>query len=166
VVEEGHAAANHSWDHPSFPLLTARARRLQIEWCQEALPAGAVRLFRPPWGHQTLGSRLDALRLGFPVVAWSVMAEDWLADDAATLADRVAARLRPGSIVVLHDALWATDAEAHRDREPTLGAVARLLDRFAGRYRFVTVPELLALGRPRYWPWFKPADLDWLRRQL
>lgn len=166
VVREGHSAANHSWDHPSFPLLKGRWRRRQLRWCQEALPPGAARLFRPPWGHQSLGSRLDAARLGFRVVTWDVVAEDWGDDDARTLAVRMEAGIRPGSIVVLHDALYATDDEANRDRGPAIEAVALLLERLGSRYRFVTVPELLRLGRPRYWHWYRRSDLDWLHRQL
>lgn len=166
VAREGHAAANHSWDHPSFPLLKARWRRRQLRWCQEALPPGSARLFRPPWGHQSLGSRLDAARLGFRVVTWDVTAEDWGGDDPRTLAARMEAGIRPGSIVVLHDALYATNDEAHRDRGPAIEAVALLLEHLGSRYRFVTVPELLRLGRPRYWHWYRRPDLDWLHRQV
>jgi len=166
IAAEGHALGNHTWDHQSMPLLSRRGRRTQLRWCQEELPTGAPRLFRPPWGHQSLASRLDAARLGFRVIAWDVMAEDWRGDDATTLTERMVQKIRPGSIVVLHDALYATDAEEHRDREPVIEAVARLLDRLGDRYRFVTVPELMTLGRPRYWHWYKRSNLDWLRRQI
>ncbi len=166
VAREGHAIGNHTWGHVSMPLLKSHWRRLQLRWCQEALPPGACRLFRPPWGHQSPGSYLDARRLGFRVVAWDVMAEDWRGDDADTLLDRMRSRIRPGSVVVLHDALYDTDAEAHRDREPVIEAVARLLEELGSRYRFVTVPELLALGRARSWHWYKRSNLDWLHRQL
>jgi peptidoglycan/xylan/chitin deacetylase (PgdA/CDA1 family) len=166
VAREGHAAANHSWDHTSFPLLRGSWRRRQLRWCQEALPPGSPRLFRPPWGHQSPGSRLDAARLGFRVVTWDVVAEDWRGDDAQTLLDRMEAGIRPGSIVVLHDALYATDDAAHRDREPVIEAVALLLERLGGRFRFVTVPELLRLGRPRRWHWYRRSDLEWLHKQV
>lgn len=166
ALAEGHAVANHSWDHPSMPLLTRRAQRLQIEWCRKVLPAGASRLFRPPWGHQDLRARWTARRCGHDVVAWSVMAEDWSDDDAETLLGRIRPGLGPGSIVLFHDALFRTDAPGHRDRRPTVEAVRRLLAEEAGRTRFVTVPELLTLGRARRWHWYKPADLDWLERQI
>ncbi|MBZ0115329.1 MAG: polysaccharide deacetylase family protein [Thermoanaerobaculia bacterium] len=166
AVEEGHIVANHSWDHSSFPLLSSGWRRRQLAWCQDALPPGSPRLFRPPWGHQTWSSRLDAARAGFDVVAWSVMAEDWLDDPSEKLVARVEAGLRPGAIALLHDALYRTDAEAYRDRRPTLSAVEALLKRHSETYRFVTIPELLASGRVRRWPWRIPSDLDWLRRQI
>lgn len=166
AAEEGHALGNHSWDHPSFPLLTGRAQRLQMRWCEEVLPPQEMKLFRPPWGHQSLRSRLNAAFLGYRVVAWSAMAEDWGRDPAEDLVRRVEERLRPGAIVLFHDAVFRTDAPEHRDRTPTLEAVETLLERYRDRYRFVTVPDLLRLGSPRRWHWYKPSDLDWLHRQI
>lgn len=168
VLDEGHVVGNHSWDHPSFPLLSRRGRTLQIRWCDEVLPAppaGAPKLFRPPWGHQDLGTRLLARRLGYEVIAWNAMGEDWRLDPPEDVVARIETRLAPGSIVLLHDRLYKTDAPAHRDRSGTLEAVRLLLERQKG-YRFVTVPELLTLGRPMRWHWYKRPDLDWLHEQI
>ena len=166
AAREGHAVANHSWDHPSFPLLTSAERRRQIARCAAALAPHGERLFRPPWGHQSLASRWDAARCGHAVVAWSAMAEDWLDDPAEVLSARVRPHLVPGAIVLLHDALYRTIAERFRDRAPMLAAVESLLREFAGRLRFVTVPELLRAGRARKWHWYKPADRAWLAQQI
>lgn len=166
AVAEGHAVANHGWDHPSFPLLKARARRLQVRWTEAALPAGSAHLFRPPWGHQTLASRLTLWHLGLPVVAWSVMAEDWADDPAPLLVERLRAGFHPGAIALLHDALYETDDARYRDRSATVEALATVLAEDSSRLRFVTVPELVRLGRPRYWHWYKPTDLEWLHRQI
>jgi peptidoglycan/xylan/chitin deacetylase (PgdA/CDA1 family) len=166
AAEAGHAIGNHTWDHPSLPLLRAPARRLQIRWCARALAPWETKLFRPPWGHQSLGSRRDAVRLGYRVVTWSLMAEDWLDDPAERLAERVRARLHPGAIVLFHDALYRTIDERYRDRSATVAAVELLLRELSGRYRFLTVPELLARGRPARWHWYKRPDLDWLERQV
>jgi peptidoglycan/xylan/chitin deacetylase (PgdA/CDA1 family) len=149
----GHALANHSWDHPSFRQIRGSYRRAQIRWCGEALaPHGGTRLFRPPFGEQSLASRLDALRCGHRVVCWDVVAEDWRDDPADVLVARVMRRLRRGSIVLFHDTLYKADAERYRDRAPMQEALEILLDRLAGSFRFVTVPELLRLGRPVRWP--------------
>lgn len=164
VAAEGHVIANHTWDHPSLPMLRGRYRRMQIRWCREALAPHGVKLFRPPYGHQTLASQLDALLLGYRVVAWSAIAEDYLGDDAATLVSRVERRLGPGSIVLFHDRLYTTVEESFSDRGPTLEAVDQLLSRWRDRLRFVTVPELLAAGRPRKWHWYQRPNLEWLHR--
>lgn len=164
VAAGGHAIGNHSWDHPSFRLVRGRFRRAQIRWCRDALGRHEAPLFRPPYGHQSPASQLDAHLLGYRTVAWSAMAEDWQDDPAEVLVERVEAALAPGAIALFHDGLWTALEDAHRDRRPTLEAVRILLERHAGSWRFVTVPELLALGRPRKEHWYKRADLDWLRR--
>ena len=164
VAAGGHAIGNHSWDHPSFRLVRGRYRRAQIRWCREALGEHDAGLFRPPYGHQSVASQVETRLLGYRTVAWSVMAEDWLDDPPEKLVERVEDGLAPGAIVLFHDVLWTAIEERHRDRGPTLAAVERLLERHAGSWRFVTVPELLALGRPRREHWYKRADLDWLRR--
>lgn len=163
VAAAGHAIGNHSWDHPSFRRVGRAERRRQIERTRQALAPWGGELFRPPYGHQSVASQLDAVRLGYRVVAWSAMAEDWSDDPPEVLLERVAGQLAPGGIVLFHDALWTAENEAHRDRTAMLTALAGLLDRHAG-WDFVTVPELLARGRARKWHWYKRADLDWLER--
>jgi peptidoglycan/xylan/chitin deacetylase (PgdA/CDA1 family) len=164
AVAAGHAVANHSWDHPSFRQIQSPYRRAQIGWCSEVLaPLGGVRLFRPPFGEQSLASRFDALRSGHRVVAWDVVAEDWRDDSADVLVQRVMRRLRRGSIVLFHDTLYTTEDERYRDRAPMLQALETLLARLAGDFRFVTVPELLRLGRPVRWPVFHRLPLGFHR---
>lgn len=162
VARGEHAIGNHSWDHSSFPLLRGRWRRTQIRWCQEALEPYGLPLFRPPFGHQSLASQLDAVRLGYRVVAWQVNAEDWRDDPAEIVAERVRRRLRNGSIVLFHDGLYRWEQERFRDRGPTLRALEILLTELRGRYRFVTVPQLLRMGAPRKWHWYHAPNLDYL----
>lgn len=164
VAEGGHAIGNHTWDHSSMPLLAGRYRRKQIEWCSEALAPYGSRLFRPPYGEQSLGSRVDALRSGHQVICWDVIAEDWRDDSPEILVKRVYRRLRKGSIVLFHDTLYSTIEESWRDRAPMRAAVEQLLVDLKDRYRFVTVPELLRLGRPFRWHWYQPARLEWLKQ--
>lgn len=165
MVDEGHAVGNHSWDHPSLPLLTRRGRKLQMAWCDEQIPDQETRLFRAPWGHQNLAVRWLAARRGYRVVTWNVMAEDWAGDPPEVLVERVEAGLAPGAVVLFHDALYETHGREYRPRDATIEAVRRLLERHDD-YRFVTVPELLRLGRPRRWHWYKRSDLGWLKKQV
>lgn len=167
VAEEGHAIGNHSWDHPSFPLVCGRERRRQIRACERALAPYGSRLFRPPYGHQSLASWLDARRLGFDIVTWSVVAEDWRYRDASSMADALVKALHPGCVVGLHDGLFDASDVRCFDREPMLRAVAMLLGVLQGRFRFLTIPELLRHGRPERQLWFRRGDpqlLNQLRR--
>jgi peptidoglycan/xylan/chitin deacetylase (PgdA/CDA1 family) len=165
ILAGRHAVANHSWDHPSFRQIQGGFRRAQIRWCAETLAAQApTRLFRPPYGEQGIGARLDAARCGHAVVAWDVVAEDWRDDPAEILVQRVMRRLRRGSIVLFHDTLYSTTDDGFRDRAPMRQALELLLSRLSPQHRFVTVPELLRLGRPVRWPVFHRLPRDFHRQ--
>jgi len=98
-------------------------------------------------------------------VTFDVVAEDWRDDPAAALVSRVMRRLRRGSIVVFHDTLYTATDPRYRDRGPLLAALDELLGRLAGDFRFITVPELLLLGRPVLWHHYHRLP-DSYRRQL
>ena len=74
VADGGHVIGNHSWDHPSFPLITGRERRAQIQAREKAIAPYGQRLFRPPYGDQSLLSCLEAMWLGYQVIMYSVTA--------------------------------------------------------------------------------------------
>ena len=155
VVRGGHAIGNHSWDHPSFPLLGTAERRAQITRCARALGAAGSRLFRPPFGQQNFASRIDAWRLGYQVVTWNVVGWDWLRRGAERMARELVEQIRPGSIVLLHDTLadGGYSDGAYAPRDEMLTAVSTVIGTLAGTMEFVTVPELLARGRPQRQPW-------------
>jgi peptidoglycan/xylan/chitin deacetylase (PgdA/CDA1 family) len=162
VAQAGHAIGNHSWDHPSFPLIAGRERREQLRAAARALAPHGRRLFRPPYGHQDTASRLDALRLGYEVVTWTVAVVDWEAKSADWMAERMVSQVRPGAILLLHDALFDALDQRDVDRAPMLAALESALTRLAGRYRFVTLPELLRHGRPHREVWQRSAPAEWL----
>lgn len=166
VVADGHAVGNHSWDHPSFPLISAPERRRQIRRCASVIdPHGGLRLFRPPYGHQSFCSRLDALWFGYTVVMWDVVVGDWLDHDASWIADRLLENIRPGSIVCLHDRVYGNVSDAPLfDRGPMIDAVTMVLEQLNGRMKFVTVPELLKHGQPNLRLHYEPPPQDLIAR--
>ncbi len=164
VAQAGHAIGNHSWDHPSFPLITGQERLSQIRRCAQALSPYGQRLFRPPYGHQSKASRFAALWSGYQVVTWSLVAYDWLDRDADWILDLIMNQIQPGSIILLHDALYHTVEARYADRRPTLDAASRLFEQLGNRYRFVTLPELLRHGQPQRSFWYRAGDPDWLNQ--
>jgi peptidoglycan/xylan/chitin deacetylase (PgdA/CDA1 family) len=148
AAEGGHAVCNHSWDHPSFPLIPRRERVKQIRACAKALEPYEHQLFRPPYGHQTLASSIDTLRLGYQIVGWNLIGKDWLDFSPEWMANRVISQIQPGCIINFHDALYTAIEDRYANREPMLAAMALILGHLSEQYRFVTVPELLRYGRP------------------
>lgn len=165
VAQAGHAIGNHSWNHPSFPLLSSKQRRSQIRACRRALAPHGLALFRPPYGDQDRASRLDAALLGQQVITWSLTAYDWLNPETEWLVDRLSRKIRPGSILLFHDALHTTPDPRYADRGPMLEAVDEFLAQMPKRLSFVTVPQLLRLGRARRGRWVQRSNPAWLKGQ-
>jgi peptidoglycan/xylan/chitin deacetylase (PgdA/CDA1 family) len=165
VAVAGHAIGNHSWDHPSFPLITGRERRAQIQACEKVLAPYGAKLFRPPYGDQSLLSRLEASWLGYRVIMYSLTAVDWLDHDADWMKNRVMSRIQNGSIILFHDSLFQYRDSRYADRAPMLNAVDTLLKELDGRFAFVTVPELLSKGRAQMAYWTKITDINILNER-
>jgi peptidoglycan-N-acetylglucosamine deacetylase len=160
VAQAGHAIGNHSWNHPSFPSLGRQERQKQIRACEQVLAPYGKRLFRPPYGHENLGSHRDVVSLRYQVVNWSLDAEDWEEHDPAWMAEVLTRGIQPGSIVLLHDAICGSQQPVPQyNREPMLAALALFLERLGGRLSFVTIPVLLRHGRPQCYNWEGPTRL-------
>jgi peptidoglycan/xylan/chitin deacetylase (PgdA/CDA1 family) len=162
IAAEGHEIGNHSWDHPSLPSLSETEVADQLIRTREALQGHGRTLMRPPFGDSTHTPSAVSRRLGYEMVIWSVNGEDWFDDDANTIARRILDRAHPGTIVLLHDSLYHYHAEAYRDRTPTFAAVEQVV-RALSDWRFVTVSELQALGRPRTGGWHKTTPRSFLK---
>jgi peptidoglycan-N-acetylglucosamine deacetylase len=166
VAAEGHAIGNHSWDHPSFPLISQEERCEQIQACARAISPYGAQLFRPPYGNQDRASWLDVDRMGYRVVTWKIDAGDWGERDGASIADTVTAQLQPGAVVLLHDGLFDAPDTRFFPRDATMSAVQLLLDRLDGGMRFVTIPQLLQYGTPHCKKWNYTEDKAELNRLI
>lgn len=149
VVAEGHAVGNHTYNHRTAPSpLEVAAQEIDRTGALiEGVTGVRSSLFRPPGGHLENGLVKYALERGYVVVMWSALSGD--TDPKYTVADivnNVLGRVRPGSIILLHD--------GGGDRSRTLAALPELIKRLrAEGYHFVTVPELLESGQVDPHPW-------------
>ena len=162
IANAGHAIGNHSWSHISLPTVSGKERRAEIRACAKALGKYGQRILRPPYGHQSLASRLDAFWLGHTVVAWNQHARDWKEISAENMIELLNKELRPGNIILLHDTLKTGKPDQDRNREQLLLAVDRFLSQHKETYKFLTVPELLKTGRPVRSNWYPKGDPKWL----
>ncbi len=122
------AIGDHTWTHAYLRTLDETGLREQIGRTRAAeigRTGRRILLFRPPYGARTSAADDYVRRLGMLQVLWDV------ADSAAGI--------RPGSIVVLHDA-----------RPEAVTLLRGILRSLRTRHlRAVTVPELLANDPPR-----------------
>jgi peptidoglycan/xylan/chitin deacetylase (PgdA/CDA1 family) len=135
LLARGHSAANHSQTHPSgtFWCLPPESIARQIDECSAALESvtGAKSpLFRAPVGMKNPFVHPHLARRGMMLVGWSVRGFDSFGDDVERVARRIVPRVRPGSIVVMH-----------QGRAFSVACVARVVDELQARgYSFVVPP--------------------------
>jgi peptidoglycan/xylan/chitin deacetylase (PgdA/CDA1 family) len=151
---------NHAWTHGNFGIMDTGSMREQILWTQAyyedmreellaraldkgldaaRLVAPALRFFRLPYGRCSP----DALRLlhsfGLRVIQWDVSAEGAGDNSRPEMAQLVADRVRPGSILLFHA------NEVPRGSAALLAGLVPILQKRG--FRFVTIGELLELGQ-------------------
>jgi peptidoglycan/xylan/chitin deacetylase (PgdA/CDA1 family) len=136
------ALGNHTWNHPHLQRLKPTAVRQQLSTTQFAILRSTRKLpalFRPPYEQASRREDRVARSLGLLDVRWNVDSGDAVAGaSAAGVAKTVLRSVRPGSIVLLHD--------AHAWNPAVVKAIVRGLR--ARRLRPVTVPTLLELDPP------------------
>ncbi|MBX2994215.1 MAG: polysaccharide deacetylase family protein [Bdellovibrionaceae bacterium] len=107
MVDEGHTLGNHSLDHRYGVFF--RGTQAMKAWIEEAeqvfdamgLPPRVG--FRPPNGILTPKVFAAARELRKPLILWNLRFYDSLWPWTRAKAERALARLKPGSIVLLHD---------------------------------------------------------------
>ena len=107
ILAEGNELDNHTWSHPVLGRLDRPAVAAEIRRCRAALTratGSGGRCFRPSGMTQPTPLVLaEAGAAGYPlVVAFDVDPRDYTDPGADAVTARVAAGLRPGSIVSLH----------------------------------------------------------------
>ncbi len=165
IAQSGHALGNHSWNHPSFPCISTEERISQILQCEQLIAAHSHKLFRPPFG-DTDWSTLAMLRCrGYRAICWDGAGVDWKPHDREWILRMLQRQLRPGSILLLHDHLFAYSSTDEPSRAETFAALDQFL-RQASEYSFVTVPQILQRGKPQKALWLKESDPGWLKDLL
>lgn len=113
MKDEGHVIGFHSACHHSAYLMTPHQTEQDFSQGIQALTNLGVfsRLFRPPWGVVNWSSLYQIKKYHLKPVLWDVMAQDWRGDiTAAEIVRRLRKRIRPGSVICLHDGRGAEGA--------------------------------------------------------
>jgi peptidoglycan/xylan/chitin deacetylase (PgdA/CDA1 family) len=142
ILADGHELDNHTWSHPVLGRLDGPAVAAEIRRCQAALTratGSGGRYFRPSGMTQPTPLVLaEAGAAGYPlVVAFDVDPRDYTDPGADAVTARVAAGLRPGSIVSLHTG-----------HAGTIAALAPILSAARARGLQLVPLHRLLVGRP------------------
>jgi peptidoglycan/xylan/chitin deacetylase (PgdA/CDA1 family) len=157
-LHDGDAIGNHTWSHDHLIVLN-RAQLLETLRKTDVAIYHATgthtRIMRPPYGGRDWLVLNEVHRLGYTPIMWSVpLAKDWEYPPARVIANRVLPFVRDGSIIVLHDGNRGIPCARDHvsthvcDRHNDIEATRMIVDALKRQgYRFVTIPELLTLGR-------------------
>ena len=113
IIDDGHLIGNHSFTHTGhFPLYSLSRMKKDMQACQSALEqvtSQKIRLFRPPFG-VTNPTIAKAVRiLGYTPIGWNIRTFDTQHPSKEKVLRRIRTRLRPGSIILLHDRMPDSD---------------------------------------------------------
>lgn len=116
ITAAGHELGVHGYHHDRLHSFRSAARvEDELRRAQDAIEAATgrrPRWFRPPIGHTSPSTVRGAARAGVTLVGWSARGYDGLRSRAPeSVVNSLARDLRPGSIVLLHDAAERDDHE-------------------------------------------------------
>ncbi len=154
IVAEGHEIANHSWNHPSLPKVSAERLDRELRRTTELIEQTTgqkVTMMRPTYG--ALNDRVKKALLNdykLDVILWSVDPRDWKRPGASVVARRMVSGAHPGAILLAHDI-----------HPGTIEAVPQVIsDLKAKGYSFATMSELLAMDDPSLAATNAPAKVE------
>lgn len=141
-VAEGHAVGSHTWSHPNLGIMPDDKVREELQRTDDAIFKAAgvhPQMLRPPYGSLAHAQRVWIRKeFGYKIVFWSVDPLDWKNPGADVVASRILAAVKPGSIILSHDI-----------HAGTVQAMPQVIDALLAKgYKFVTVPELIAMRVP------------------
>jgi peptidoglycan/xylan/chitin deacetylase (PgdA/CDA1 family) len=150
IQASGHAIGNHTWNHSPVPLLGRRERIRQIRNTQQLFNNHGEKLFRPPWGFINLAAYTEAILMGYKVIFWGTSLRDWLNPSAEEVLQRLDTKIKPGSIILMHDNLCDTVKPEYASRDNLIEGLEKCFKKYTSEYKFVTVPQLLSGRTPTY----------------
>jgi peptidoglycan/xylan/chitin deacetylase (PgdA/CDA1 family) len=133
-IAAGMSVGDHTWDHARLVPAPAGFVDGQMRRTHDLLAAlgSRVSLFRPPYGRFDGGTVHTASSMGMRTVLWTVDSRDYTKPGVGRIVRTVLDRVRPGSIVLMHD--------GGGNRAQTLAALPRIIDALRARgYAFTAL---------------------------
>lgn len=141
VGSSGHELSNHAYSHPDMSKLSRAQAIDQIAKTQALLKELGVRntLFAPPSGDFNEQTVRIAKEQGLTTILWTLDTVDWQKPAPSVILRRIASRVEPGSLILMHPTAPTRDAlpemiRSIKQKGLALGTVSELLstDRMPG----------------------------------
>lgn len=139
IADEGHEIGVHGDQHTMFSQMSAAGVCADLAKAMQKIENASGQrptLLRPPGGVYDLDVLKQTVCCDLPVILWSVDVEDWHRSNSSAIANDIAAQVKSGDIILLHDT-----------KESSVNAALKLIDMLQERnFEFVTVSELAYLS--------------------
>jgi peptidoglycan-N-acetylglucosamine deacetylase len=144
IYSNGNEIGNHSWDHERLVWRTPGFVRDQIDSTDRLIRKlgyqGAIH-FRAPYGHKLFVLPYLLKKAHRKHILWTIELGDWDNPSPEEMLRRFDQKIRPGSIVLLHDGYIGK----YQSRDATVNVTDMIIRKYREKgYRFVTISELLA----------------------
>lgn len=107
MAAEGHTIGNHSFSHAHvFPFFSRKRVQKEIERTNEliqGITGKPNRLFRPPFGVTNPTIAAAVQQMDQLVIGWNLRSFDTVSKDPEGLAKRIVEKIKPGTVLLLHD---------------------------------------------------------------
>jgi peptidoglycan/xylan/chitin deacetylase (PgdA/CDA1 family) len=108
LTSHGHLLGNHGFEHPDGWKMPVEDYLEDVRKASETIDSS---FFRPPYGRMRL-SQFRELKKKYTIFLWDIMAYDFDRDFGSERSLKVLKRrIRPGSVIVLHDTPSSSSAE-------------------------------------------------------
>ncbi|MEV5024704.1 polysaccharide deacetylase family protein [Paenibacillus sp. LPE1-1-1.1] len=115
IQAEGHEMSNHAYTHPDMSALNRQAQHSQIAKT-EALLRSTLNVnnkwFAPPSGAFNQATVQIAEEMGLKTVLWTIDTIDWQKPPADTIIRKIAQKIEPGALILMHPTSSTRDALA------------------------------------------------------
>ncbi|HPR17932.1 MAG TPA: polysaccharide deacetylase family protein [Candidatus Cloacimonadota bacterium] len=145
AITDGHQIANHSYDHRNFLFRSLKSLREDIHKTDVLLRSCGVEgniPFRPPFGRFAFSLLLLTAKLQKKIIMWNIPTKDYKAKTCDQILQKVYQKVKPGGIIVMHDA--GKELQKEVDRSFTVLALEKYLPELLKQgYKFYTINELI-----------------------
>lgn len=136
LSDAGHEVMNHSDSHPHMTQISKEKMKEEVEACNEKIEKVTGKrptLLRAPYGDYNNDVVQTVRECGCFTIQWDVDSLDWKDLSAAEITKRVTEKVKPGSIVLFHNAALHTPE-----------ALPGILEKLQGEgYQIVPISQLI-----------------------
>lgn len=133
IAQRGHTVALHGYRHRPQPAMTAGAVDDDLARGTDTIKTATgvdPRWHRPPYGLYSPAGLDEVRERGLKPLLWSRWGKDWRRlTTPQRIAARATARLRPGDVILLHDADFYSSSGSHQRTAEALKLILRDLKR-------------------------------------